>query len=102
MFDFVAAVNKFFQSAWIPRFSLLDKSMIKSFHRDIKIGKIKIIRKPRPIGNEIKNLADAVSQTLLNLELYESKEKKCVKDYKKITCYSCNCNTLYPTVSWYC
>ena len=27
-----------------------DKSMIKSFHRGLK-GKIKIKRKPRPIGN---------------------------------------------------
>ena len=39
------------------------------------MGKIKTIKKPKPIRNQIKSLADAVSQIVLNLELYEGKEK---------------------------
>ena len=60
----------------------LDESMIKSFHRDLK-GKIKIIRKPRPIGNEIKNLADAKTNIVLHMELYEGKEYMQNKPYSK-------------------
>ena len=40
-------------------FITLDESMIKSFHHDLK-GKIEIIRKPRPIGNEMKNISDGI------------------------------------------
>ena len=47
--------------------------MIKAFHKDLK-GHIKIIQKTRPIGNEIKNLCDAMSQIVLNLELYVGKD----------------------------
>lgn len=47
--------------------------MIKSFHQKQK-GKITFIRKPGPIGNKIKNMADAVSQILMNMELYEAKD----------------------------
>ena len=39
--------------------STLDESMIKSYHRNLK-GKLKIIRKPRLIGNEIKNMLNAM------------------------------------------
>ena len=46
--------------------------MIKSYHRNLK-GKIKIIRKPSPIRNEIKNMSDAMSQIVINLELYGAK-----------------------------
>ena len=56
--------------------------MIKSFHRNLK-GKIKIIRKPRPIGNEIKNLSDVMSNIVLNLELYEGKGIISGKDFVK-------------------
>ena len=47
--------------------------MIKSFHHNLK-GKIKIIWKPRPVGNEIKNLSDAATNIVLNMELYEGKD----------------------------
>ena len=47
--------------------------MIKSFHHDIK-GKVKIIRKSRPVGNEIRNMSDALSHIVMNLVLYEGKE----------------------------
>ena len=56
--------------------------MIKSFHRNLK-GKIKLIRKPRPIGNEIKNLSDAASNIVLKLELYEGKDIMNDKDHAK-------------------
>lgn len=47
--------------------------MIKALHKDLK-RKIKIIWKPRPIDNEIKNLYDAMLQIVLNLELYDCKD----------------------------
>ena len=56
--------------------------MIKSFHRNL-CGKIKIIRKPRHVGNEVKNLVDAASQIVLNLELYEGKEPMSTKEFVK-------------------
>ena len=56
--------------------------MIKSFHHYLK-GKIKIIRKPRPIGNEIKNMSDALSHIVMNLELYEGKESMAYKTHVK-------------------
>ena len=63
------AVNLQFCESLTPGFYLtLDELMIKSFHRNLK-GKIKIIRKSRPIGDEIKNLSDAASDIVLNLEL---------------------------------
>lgn len=62
------------KKALIPgSFITLNESMIKSFHRNLKV-KIKIIRKPRPIGNEIKNLAAGPSEIVLNLQLYEGKK----------------------------
>ena len=55
--DFLDAVNTQFKQAVTPgSFITLDESTIKSFHHDLK-GKIKIICKPRPIGNEIKNMS---------------------------------------------
>ena len=67
--DFVESVNKNFQSSMtLGSYITLDESMIKSFHQNLK-GKIKILRKPRPVGNEIKSLSDAVSNIVLNLEL---------------------------------
>ena len=67
--DFVESANKNFQNLLGPgSYVTLDESMIKSFHRNLK-GKIKIIRKPRPIGNEIKTLSNAMSNIVLNLEL---------------------------------
>ena len=56
--------------------------MIKSFHRNLR-GKIKIIRKPRPVGNEAKNLTDAASQIVSNLELYEGKEPMSTRELVK-------------------
>ena len=60
----------------------LDKSMIKSFHHELK-GKIKIIRKPRPVGNKIKNISDASSHIVMNLGLYEGKELMAYKTHVK-------------------
>ena len=81
--DFLDAVNKNLKDAVRPgTFLTLDESMIKSFHHDLK-GKIKIIRKPRPIGNEIKNMSEAASNIVLHLELYEGKDVMQNKPYVK-------------------
>ena len=81
--EFVAAVNDWFQKALAPgSYITLNESMIKSFHRNL-CGKIKIIWKPRHVGNEVKNLVDAASQIVLNLELYEGKEPMSTKEFAK-------------------
>ena len=59
---FMNACNKRFQQALTPGNRLtLDESMIKGFHKDLP-AKIKILRKPRPVGNEIKDLCDSVTK----------------------------------------
>ena len=81
--DFLDAVNtQFKQAVTSGSFITLDKSMIKSFHHDLK-GKIKIICKPRPIGNEMKNMSDVISKIVLHLELYEGRDTMCDKTYVK-------------------
>ena len=43
-----------------------------------------MIRKPRPIGNEIKNMSDARSHIVVNMKLYEGKDimgEEFVKQY---------------------
>ena len=52
---------------------VVDESMIKAHHRNLP-GKIKIKRKPRPIGNEIKDLCDARTCIVIRMEIYEGKE----------------------------
>ena len=80
--DFLDAVNtKFKQSVTPGSFITLDESMIKSFYHDLK-GKIKIIHKLRPIGNEMKNMSDGISKIVLHLELYEGRDM-CDKRYVK-------------------
>ena len=70
---FVESVNKNFQSSLAPgSYVTLNESMVKPFHQNLK-GKIKII-KPRPIGNEIKNLSDAMYNIVLNLEFLRAKK----------------------------
>ena len=79
--DFIDAINSTFQNAMTAGdFLCLDESMIKSYHRNLK-GKMKIIRKPRPIGNELKNLCDARSKIVLNIELYEGRELMATKEH---------------------
>ena len=87
--DFVADVNDNFQKSVSPgSFLTLDESMVNSFHHSLK-GKIKIIRKPTPIGNEIKIMADGLSNIVLNMELYEGtdlmKNKDHVQEYGATT-----------------
>ena len=56
--DYITAVNVNNKKAFAAgTYVVLDESMIKSFHLNLK-GKMKIICKPRPIGNEIKNMSD--------------------------------------------
>ena len=77
-------INETFQNAALPGTYLpFDDSMIKSYHWNLK-GKIKIIRKPRPIRNKIKNMADAATKIVINMELYEGEDymkKEHVKEY---------------------
>ena len=54
--------------------------MIKSCHHNLK-GKIKIIWKPRPISNKIKNLTDAGTNIVLSMELYEAKDIMAHKEH---------------------
>ena len=46
-------------------------------------GKMKIIRKPRPIGNELKTVSDATTNIVLHMELHESKEDMAEKEHVK-------------------
>ena len=72
--DFLHAINTRFRNAVHPgTYLTLDESMIISYHRNLK-GKIKIIRKPRPIGNETKNMCDGIQINLLPLCMVFNKE----------------------------
>ena len=69
--EFLLAVNTRVRNTLHPgSYLTLGESVIKSYHRNLN-RKIKIIRKPRLIGNEMKNMLDAMSQIVINLELYE-------------------------------
>ena len=53
--DFIDAVNEHLKQAMRAGEVLyIDESMVKAYHRGLN-GMMKIIRKPRPIGNEIKD-----------------------------------------------
>ena len=83
LLDFPEATNTQFRKSVVSgSYLTLDESMIKAFHKDLK-GKIKLIWKPRPIDNEIKNLCDAMSQIVLNLELCEVTDIMSGKDHVK-------------------
>ena len=80
---FLDAVNSNFKKALTAgTYITPDESMVKSFHRSLK-GKIKIIRKPRPIGNELKTLSDGASNICIHAELYEGKDFMKDKPYVK-------------------
>ena len=79
--QFINAVNEQLESAITPgNVVTLDESMIKSFHKNLK-GKIKIRRKPRPVGNEIKDMSDARTNIVVKLEMYEGKEDMALKEH---------------------
>lgn len=79
----MVAVDQNFQNSVIPgSYVTLDENMVKSFHQNLK-GKIKIIREPCPVGNEMKNMANSASEIVLNLELYEGSDTMSQKDYVK-------------------
>ena len=79
--DFINAVNDRLKETIQPGETLcIDESMIKSYHRNLK-GKMKIIRKPRPIGNELKTMSDGKSKIVIHMELHEGKEDMVDKDY---------------------
>ena len=81
--DFLAVINETFQNTTMPgTYLTFDESMIKSYHWNQK-GKIKIIRKPCPIRNEIKNIADAATKIVTNIELCEGEDCMKKKDHVK-------------------
>ena len=81
--DFLAVINGTFQNATIPgTYLTFDDSMVKSYHWNLK-GKIKIIKKPCPIRNKIKNMADAATKIVINMELYEGEDYMKKKDHVK-------------------
>ena len=89
--DFLEAVNKNLDAAVSAgQYVCIDESMIKAFHHDLP-GKIKIKRKPRPIGNEVKDMSDATSMIVIRMELYEGKDPMSTKEYVKE--YGATCAT---------
>ena len=72
--EFINTVNVQFKESVVAGYVLVaDELMVKSFHKKLK-GKMKIKRKPRPVGNEFKNVCDGQSKIVLHIELYEGKE----------------------------
>ena len=98
--EFLSAVNDNLLEALNPgNIITFDESMIKSYHRNLK-GKIKIKRKPQPIRNEIKDLADARSCIAVKLELYEGKET--MKEKEHVSKYGATCaTTLHLTTDFH-
>lgn len=81
--DFLDAANANLKAALSPGDTVcLDESMVKSYHRNLK-GKMKIKRKPRPIGNEFKTVCDGRSKIVTHMELYEGKGYMATKEHVK-------------------
>ena len=55
--------------------------MIKAFHRNLP-GKVKIRRKPRPVGNEVYDLCDSLSMIVLHIEFNQGKENNKKKEFE--------------------
>ena len=83
MNSLVEALTSQFQKALLPGTNLtLDESMIKSYHRNLP-GKIKIKRKPTPVGNEILDLCDSDTLIVLTMEFNQGKESNAAKEFVK-------------------
>ena len=81
--DFIEAVNANLKRAMRAGGILCgDESMIKAYHRGLN-GKMKIIRKPYPIGNKLKTVSNAATHIVLHMELHEPKEDIAEKEYVK-------------------
>ena len=79
--DLIDAVNIHLKKAMkAGEYLCIDESMIKSYHRDLN-SKMKILRKPRPIGNELETVSDASTHIVLHMELHEPKEDMAGKNY---------------------
>ena len=70
----------------------IDESMVKAYRHGLK-GKMKIIRKPRPIVNK---LCDARSMIVFNKELHEGREELQSKDGVKEYGVGHMCNNFAP------
>ena len=81
--DFIEAVNaKLKRAIRAGDVLCVDELMIKAYRRGLH-GKMKIIRKPRPIGNKFKTVRDAATHIVLHMELHEPKEDMAEKEYVK-------------------
>ena len=81
--DFIEAVNASLKRAMRAGDVLcVDELMIKAYYRGLN-GKMKIIRKPGPIGNEHKAVSDASTHIVLHMELHEPKEDMAEKEFVK-------------------
>ena len=79
--DFITVVNQQAKKAVSAGNILVeDESMLKAYHKDL-IAKKKMPRKPTPVGNELKDIADAKSKIVLHLELQQEKEQQQTLEY---------------------
>ena len=70
----IEILNETFQHSMTAGSNLtINESMVASRHKDLA-GKKRIMQKPRPVGVEIKSLADSASRINPVLEKSESKE----------------------------
>ena len=97
--NFIEAVNANLKRAMRAGDVLrVDESMIKAYHRG-QNGKMKIIRKPCSIGNELKTVSNAATHIVLHMELHEAKEDMAEKEYVKEYCTTTACS-LHLTNYW--
>ena len=83
MNNLLTALTKQFQKVLIPGSHLtIDESMIKGYHRSLP-GKVKIKRKPTPVGNEVLDLCDSETLIVLNMEFNEGKDNNSTKEFVK-------------------
>ena len=79
---FIEAVNANLKRAMRAGGVLCVDESIKAYHRSLN-GKMKIIRKTRPTGNELKTVSDAATHIVLDMELHEPKEDMAEQEYVK-------------------
>ena len=83
MDQLVGAMNTQFKSVLSAGSQItIDESMIKAFHRNLP-GKVKIRRKPRPVGNEVYDLCDSLSMIVLHIEFNQGKENNKKKEFEE-------------------
>ena len=83
MSDFIDAVKKNLKTSMQAGDVLcFDETMIKAFHKGIN-GKMKIVRKLRLIGNELKTVSNTNTHIVLHMRLHKVKVEMADKDHVK-------------------